>query len=173
MLVLLCTLSCTITCPCTLILARKHITLPLPHSLTPSLPHSLTYLFSHSLAHSLAHLCTRTHTHSRLHSLAHALAHSWQTLPSSVWCTELFELTARCVLQPNSVGFDMSDIEIVNQLPEEVRVECLFVCLFVCLCVCIFVCLCVCMFCLALFYFTIGADFICLLTGRIATVSTK
>ncbi|XP_065180580.1 DNA-dependent protein kinase catalytic subunit-like [Sycon ciliatum] len=49
---------------------------------------------------------------------------TFKTLPSSVWCTELFELTARCVLQPNSVGFDMSDIEIVNQLPEETTQLC-------------------------------------------------
>ena len=48
------------------------------------------------------------------------VCYSPQTLPSKLWCPELFELLGRCILEPSSVGFDMTDVEVINQLPEEV-----------------------------------------------------
>ena len=38
----------------------------------------------------------------------------------SFWSEELCELMLSCTVNPASLGFDMSDVEIIEKLPQEV-----------------------------------------------------
>ena len=44
-----------------------------------------------------------------------------QVVPKAFWSEELCGLLLSCIMDPASVGFDMSDVEVVAKLPEEVR----------------------------------------------------
>ena len=54
-------------------------------------------------------------------------------IPDAFWSEELFSLLLSCIMDPASLGFDMSDVEIVTKLPEQVRrdfaVKVLFACI--------------------------------------------
>jgi len=45
----------------------------------------------------------------------------YQVIPDTFWSEELFSLLLSCIMDPASLGFDMSDVEIVTKLPEQVR----------------------------------------------------
>ena len=39
---------------------------------------------------------------------------------SDLWAESLWETVTKCVLQPLAVGFNMADVEVISQLPNEV-----------------------------------------------------
>jgi len=39
---------------------------------------------------------------------------------SDLWSEGLWETVIRCVLHPLTVGFNMADVEVISQLPNEV-----------------------------------------------------
>lgn len=42
-------------------------------------------------------------------------------LPSEILGKDLWNLISMCVLQPSAVGFNLGDVEIIKNLPTEVR----------------------------------------------------
>ncbi|GFO12449.1 DNA-dependent protein kinase catalytic subunit, partial [Plakobranchus ocellatus] len=42
-------------------------------------------------------------------------------VPKEMWCENLWILLCDCVVQPTAIGFDMADIEIMQQLPKEMK----------------------------------------------------
>ena len=55
-----------------------------------------------------------------------------QAIPSNFFSQKLCELVVECVLNPSSVGFDVTDVEVAEHLPS--KVLCLFstICWLVC-----------------------------------------
>ena len=43
-----------------------------------------------------------------------------QVIADSFWSEELCGLLLSCTVDPASIGFDMSDVEIIEKLPQEV-----------------------------------------------------
>ena len=43
-----------------------------------------------------------------------------QVIADSFWSEELCGLLLSCTVNPASIGFDMSDVEIIEKLPQEV-----------------------------------------------------
>ncbi|ESO96748.1 hypothetical protein LOTGIDRAFT_143667, partial [Lottia gigantea] len=50
-----------------------------------------------------------------------------KVIPGTVWSDTLWELLIKCVVQPQSVGFNMGDVEVMNNLPSEVPTKLMFV----------------------------------------------
>ncbi|XP_022110985.1 DNA-dependent protein kinase catalytic subunit-like isoform X2 [Acanthaster planci] len=44
-----------------------------------------------------------------------------KVIPKSIWQDSLFDLVVTCILQPTVVGFNMADVEIMNNLPKTTR----------------------------------------------------
>lgn len=45
----------------------------------------------------------------------------FQLLPPEILGKDLWNLISMCVLQPSAVGFNLGDVEIITNLPREVR----------------------------------------------------
>eukprot|EP00106_Octopus_bimaculoides_P010915 XP_014778357.1 PREDICTED: DNA-dependent protein kinase catalytic subunit-like [Octopus bimaculoides] len=48
-------------------------------------------------------------------------AENCSVIPNEVWTPHLWRLICECVLQPEYVGFNLTDLEIVNKLPDELQ----------------------------------------------------
>ncbi|KAK6170524.1 hypothetical protein SNE40_018898 [Patella caerulea] len=46
---------------------------------------------------------------------------AFKVIPQDIWSEDLWELLIKCVVQPQAVGFNMGDIEIINKLPTELE----------------------------------------------------
>ena len=44
-----------------------------------------------------------------------------QVIPGTFWSEELCDLLLLCIMDPASLGFDMSDVEVIAKLPDEVQ----------------------------------------------------
>ena len=52
-----------------------------------------------------------------------------QIVPAEFWTGKFFESIVTCVFEPQSLGFNMADLEVLEKLPEQVGLEQLLVCL--------------------------------------------
>ena len=43
-----------------------------------------------------------------------------QVIPAKFWGTSLWQTVATCVLAPGDLGFNMTDVEIMKNLPQQV-----------------------------------------------------
>ena len=41
-------------------------------------------------------------------------------VPKEIWKSDLWQLICACVVEPSAVGFNMGDVEIMKNLPQEV-----------------------------------------------------
>ena len=44
----------------------------------------------------------------------------FQVVPKEIWQSDLWQLICACVVEPSAVGFNMGDVEIMKNLPQEV-----------------------------------------------------
>jgi hypothetical protein len=44
-----------------------------------------------------------------------------QIVPSEFWAGKFFEAIFTCVFEPQSLGFNMADLEVLEKLPEQVQ----------------------------------------------------
>ena len=42
-----------------------------------------------------------------------------QVIPGSVWSEALWDTVLVCVLEPSALGFNMGDVEVLNNLPQQ------------------------------------------------------
>ncbi|XP_041364232.1 DNA-dependent protein kinase catalytic subunit-like [Gigantopelta aegis] len=46
---------------------------------------------------------------------------AFELIPDNLWCSQLWELLCKCVVHPSDVGFNVSDVEIMSNLPGEME----------------------------------------------------
>ena len=48
-------------------------------------------------------------------------ANTFDVVPKTLWCDQLWNIIILTILRPQQLGFNMADVEVVQNLPEEVR----------------------------------------------------
>ena len=43
-----------------------------------------------------------------------------EMIPATIWCEKLWDIIILCTIRPEKLGFNMADVEIMDQLPKEV-----------------------------------------------------